>query len=277
MIWSSTCWWTVGFSIGQSSSTRRSRLRGIQSADEMNTLACGDGSVLPLPKQTMRACSRKRPTMLLTRIFSERPGDAGPQAADAAHHQVDLHARLARPRRARRSIPASTSELSLAQIAAGLPARGIGDLGVDQLAAASGCMVTGENDELLQPLGLGVAGHEVEQPRRVAAQRRIAGEQRQVGVDPRGDRVVVAGAEMDSRCASRPRLAAHHHRHLGVGLELDEAVDHLHAGAFQVARPADVGLLVEAGLDLDQRGDGLAGLGRLDQRRRRSGESCEVR
>ena len=82
----------------------------------------------------------------------------------------------------------------------------------------------------------------------------------------RGDRVVVAGAEMDVG-AQRPGLAPHHQRHLGVGLELDEAVDHLHAGALQVARPADVGLLVEARLELDQRGDRLAGLGRLDQRR----------
>ena len=80
------------------------------------------------------------------------------------------------------------------------------------------------------------------------------------------DRVVVAGAEMDVG-AEPSRLAAHHQRDLGVGLELDEAVDHLDAGALQVARPLDVGFLVEARLELDQRGDGLAGLGRLDQGR----------
>jgi hypothetical protein len=61
-----------------------------------------------------------------------------------------------------------------------------------------------------------------------------------------------------------------------VGLQLDEAVDDLHAGALQVARPADIGLLVEARLELDQRGDRLAGLGRLDQRRT-IGLSFEVR
>ena len=33
------CWWQVSFSIGTSVSTRRDRLRCIQSADEMNTLA----------------------------------------------------------------------------------------------------------------------------------------------------------------------------------------------------------------------------------------------
>ena len=51
-----------------------------------------------------------------------------------------------------------------------------------------------------------------------------------------------------------------------MGLQLDEAVHHLRAGALEVARPADVGLLVEARLELDQRGHRLAGLGRLDQR-----------
>ena len=33
MIWCSTCWCTVGFSTGVITSTRRSRLRGIQSAE----------------------------------------------------------------------------------------------------------------------------------------------------------------------------------------------------------------------------------------------------
>ena len=51
-----------------------------------------------------------------------------------------------------------------------------------------------------------------------------------------------------------------------MGLQLEEAVDHLHAGALQVARPADIGFLVEARLQLDQRRHRLAGLGRLDQR-----------
>ena len=62
-------------------------------------------------------------------------------------------------------------------------------------------------------------------------------------------------------------LLADHQRDLRVGLQLDEAVDHLHAGAFEIARPADVALLVESRLELDQGGDRLAGIGRLDQRR----------
>src|SRR3981081_3306793 len=94
MIWSSTCSCTVGFSTGHKSSTLRARLRGIQSADEMKTLASGDGSGLPLPKQTMRACSRKRPIMLLTPVCWPRTRHAGTRAADAADHQIDLHAGL---------------------------------------------------------------------------------------------------------------------------------------------------------------------------------------
>ena len=78
--------------------------------------------------------------------------------------------------------------------------------------------------------------------------------------------MIVAGAEMDIG-AQLAAFAAHHQADLGVGLELDEAIDHLHAGAFQVARPFDVGGLVEAGLQFDQRGDGLARFRRLDQRR----------
>ena len=39
----------------------------------MKTRACCDGSPWPLPKQTMRLCSRNRPMIDLTRMFSESP------------------------------------------------------------------------------------------------------------------------------------------------------------------------------------------------------------
>ena len=48
-------------------------------------------------------------------------------------------------------------------------------------------------------------------------------------------------------------------------LQLQEAVDDLHAGAFEIARPADIGLLVETRLQFDHRGDRLAGLGRFGE------------
>ena len=50
-----------------------------------------------------------------------------------------------------------------------------------------------------------------------------------------------------------------------MGLEPDDAVDHVDAGVLELAGPADVGLLVEAGLDLDDGEHLLAGLGRVDE------------
>src|SRR2546423_13536943 len=51
MIWSRTCSWTVELRIGHSTSTRRSRFRGMRSAEEMYTAALGCGSGWPAPKQ----------------------------------------------------------------------------------------------------------------------------------------------------------------------------------------------------------------------------------
>ncbi len=67
----------------------------IQSADDMKTRAFFEGRPCPLPKQTIRLCSRKRPTIDLTRMFSLRPRYAGAHPADAAHDKADLHPRLA--------------------------------------------------------------------------------------------------------------------------------------------------------------------------------------
>ena len=113
--------------------------------------------------------------------------------------------------------------------------------------------------------GLGIAGDKIEDARDVPRDDRIAGEERQVGIDARRHRMIIAGADMHVG-RKRGALAAHHQRQLGVGLQLDEAEHDLHAGAFKVARPADIGLLVEARLEFDQRGDGFAGFGGLGQR-----------
>ena len=68
---------TVGFSIGNIYSIRLSKLRGIQSAELMNTFACGCGSSCSLAKLHNRACSRKRPTIDFTKMFSDIPGTPG--------------------------------------------------------------------------------------------------------------------------------------------------------------------------------------------------------
>ena len=71
----------------------------------------------------------------LTRMFSDRPGTPGPQAADAADDQVDLHAGLAG-----RVEPVDHCRIDQ-RVQLGpdrrRPARaGVGDLGVDQLDEA---------------------------------------------------------------------------------------------------------------------------------------------
>ena len=121
----------------------------------------------------------------------------------------------------------------------------------------------------LEAGGFRIAGHVIEHPRDVVGDNRIGGKERQVGVDARRHRMIIAGADMHVG-GKRRTFAADHQRKLGVGLQLDEPVDDLHAGAFEIARPADVGLLVEARLEFDHRGDRFAGFGGLGQRLARS-------
>ena len=89
------------------------------------------------------------------------------------------------------------------------------------------------------------------------------GEQADVGVEAGGDGVVVAGAEMGVAADDAVGVAADEQRELAVGLEAEDAVVDADAGVLELARPADVGVLVEAGHELDDDGDvlALAGLG----------------
>ena len=112
--------------------------------------------------------------------------------------------------------------------------------------------------------GARVAGEPVEQVREVLADLRVAGEQAEVLVLPRRLRVVVPGA--DVRVAAQlAALLAHHQGQLAVRLEAHQAVDDVAAGLLERARPDDVGVLVEPGLDLDQDEHLLARLGRVHQ------------
>ena len=120
MIWSRIWSCTVALVIGVISSTRRSKLRVIQSAEEMNSLALSWGSSRPLAKQMMRLCSRKRPTIDLTRIFSDSPGTPGRrQQMPRTTSSMRTPRWLARYRAS--MMAGSTSEFSLTQMAAGLP------------------------------------------------------------------------------------------------------------------------------------------------------------
>src|SRR5262249_7442882 len=146
---------------------------------------------------------------------------------------------------------------------------GVGDLLLDMLVNAI-AQRQWRHRHTLELGRFGIAGDEVENAADVARDDRVAGEERQVGVNPRGDWVIIAGADMDIG-GERGALAAHYQRQLGVWSQLDESEHVLHAGAFQVARPADVGLLVKARLEFDKCGHRLAGFGsfgeRLDDRR----------
>ena len=116
----------------------------------------------------------------------------------------------------------------------------------------------------------GQAGQDVEQVGHVRAELGPAGQQAEVHVQPGRLGVVVAGPDVDV-AAQAGALATDDERGLGVRLEPDQAVDDVGAGPLELARPDDVGLLVEARLDLDQHDDLLAALGgpdeRLDDRR----------
>ena len=188
---------------------------------------------------------------------------AGAQAADAADDQVDDHAGLARFVQLFDQLGVDQA-VELQPDAGRLPGARVGNLGIDQ-AVQLRPHGQRRHAELFEVRRLDVAGDVVQHLRGVARQQRLGGEERQVGVDARRRRMIIAGAEVHVGADARP-FAPHHHRQFGVRLPLDEAVNHLDTGALQLRRPHQVLLLVEARLQLDDRGHRLAGLGRVDQR-----------
>ena len=71
----------------------------------------------------------------------------------------------------------------------------MGDLLADVVEDAAP-QVEGRNRHFLEFRRLGVTGDEIEHARHVAGHHRIRGEERQVGVDARSDRMIVAGAHV---------------------------------------------------------------------------------
>ena len=92
------------------------------------------------------------------------------------------------------------------------------------------------DDQLLPVVPLRVAGQEVEQGAGVLAELGAAGEEAEVGVDPGGGRVVVAGAEVDV-AADAVVLAADDQGGLAVGLQADHPVDDVDAGLLERRGP----------------------------------------
>ena len=161
--------------------------------------------------------------------------------------------------------PASTSEFIFSAIRASSPAAVGGDGALDLLDDP--VAHRRRRDQHLAVLGrAAVAGEEVEHLGDVGADVGVGGEEAEVGVEAGGLRVVVAGADVDV-LAHPVALAAGDQDRLDVGLQAGDAVDDVDAGLLQRLRPVDVGLLVEAGFQLDHADRLLAAFGGADQRR----------
>src|SRR6185369_6450988 len=105
----------------------------------------------------------------------------------------------------------------------------------------------------LHLLELADAGEEIEQVRGVLAEIRAAGKETQVRVELGRGGIVIAGAEMDV-AADAVALVAHDEGNLAVNFVADEAVDDVHAGFLELARPLDVARFVEARAQFDDGG-----------------------
>ena len=105
----------------------------------------------------------------------------------------------------------------------------------------------------------------VEEASEVFANRFTRGEKPEVFIEARGLWVVVSGADVAvaAQCAA---LLANDQGQLAVGLQAHDAVNHVNSGLLELSGPGDVGLLVEARLDLDQSQNLLARLSCVDQR-----------
>ena len=191
-----------------------------------------------------------------------KAGHARFQAADAAHDQINLHARRARfiefldDARIHQAVQLHPDGGRTALLC-------VSDFLVDQAIkpAAHGQR---RHRQLFQLGRLHVTGDIVHHLRRIARQQRISGEERQIGIDARRDRMIIAGAEMHIGADRRP-FAPDHHAQLGVRFPFHKTIYNLHAGAFQFAGPANILLLVKAGLQFDHRCHRFAGFGGIDQ------------
>ena len=179
-------------------------------------------------------------------------GNAGHQAADAAHDEVDAHAGL-------RGLRQLVDELALGH--------GV-DLHDDVAAPAAGDLAVDEAQELVlhgkgrdQELAVRPVQvpdeHVLEEGHGVRADDRVRGQEAEVRVERGGLFVEVAGADV-RHVAQAVLLLARDEAELGVALVLVRAVENAAAGFLQRARPFDVVLLVKAGAQLHQDRDVLA-------------------
>src|SRR5262249_31782547 len=91
------------------------------------------------------------------------------------------------------------------------------------------------------------------------------GEESEVGVDSRGDRVVITRAEVHI-AAQLVLLLPHDEGDLRVGLQSDQAVNDVDARFLQPFRPLNIRFFIEAGLEFYEHRDLFAVLSGFDQR-----------
>ena len=190
------------------------------------------------------------------------PGHARPQAADAAHEQFHLRARLARAHEPRHNVRVVHGVDLDADVSRRAEAR----LRLDVRHQLRLVALRREPERLRLADGL-AAREPVERFRRVAPDGRVARQQHEVGVLFGSLFVVVAGADLRvvaDAAGTPPRDEAQ----LRVHLVFRQAVEDAAPRVLEHARVVDVALLVKAGAQLEQALHLLAVLGRVGQRRR---------
>ena len=146
--------------------------------------------------------------------------------------------------------------IGLERKAVGLAGFSKGDLFID-LVENHRLDLQRSNRKLLVSVGSVFQAHVAEELCGILADSFVGGDEAEVGVEPRGFLVVVARAELGNVLDAVFGVACDG-ADLRVNLEVVEAVDNVGASLFKALRPLDVVGLVEAGAQLEQRGNFLA-------------------
>ena len=189
----------------------------------------------------------------------------GPETAGTPDNEVHLHAGLAGLVELLDHGRIHQSVHLEAEIG-GSPLPGVADLPLDALPQP-GAQAQGAHNQAVVASRPGVAREEVKKGGQVLSDLGAGGQDAQVGVEAAGLLIVIASTEVAVALEAR-RFLAQHEAGLAVGLEAGEAIDDVDASLLQATRPGDVGLLVEAGPQLDDGRDLLAPLRRQFQGRR---------
>ncbi len=204
----------------------------------------------------MRLCSRKRPTMLRTRMRSLMPRMPGfSEQMPRTIRSTCTPACEARYNSCTTFL--SSSEFTLAMMRAGLPARAWSASRAIRFAIALGQVDRRHQQRVVVRL-LGVGGQKIEHVVHRKRHLRIRRQQAQIGVEGRRGRVVVAGAQMGIAAHRAVGILARDQGQLAVRLQPHQPVEDLHSRIFQFARPLDVGGFIETRLHLHDHGYFLA-------------------